>query len=123
MLLTKLQKLYKTSTSVDYCHAAITFLLAIFVIVNQDMSEFVNMLPLGFRLEAQADSPGTALILRGWPTATDKTSEVERVTFNEALSFCFSLIPMYVSSVWFEVKLKIRDIAYLSQRGIQIFIH
>ena len=87
------------------------------------MSEFVNMLPLGFRLEAQADSPGTALILRGWPTATDKSSEVERVTFNEALSFCFSLIPMYVSSVWFEVKLKIRDIAYLSQRGIQIFIH
>ena len=68
------------------------------------MSEFVNMLPLGFRLEAQADSPGRTQILVWWPTAADKGSEVERVTFNEALSFCFSLIPMYVSSVGFEVR-------------------
>ena len=87
------------------------------------MSEFVNMLPLGFRPEAQVDSPGRAQILVWWPTAAEKSSKVEGVTFNEALSLCFSLIPMYVSSVGLEVKLKIRDIAYLSQRGIQIFIH
>ena len=88
MLFTKSQKLYKTSTYVDYCHTAITFLLAIFnlLFVNQDMNEFVNMLPLGFRLEAQADSPGTALKMGGWPTTTDKSSGVERGSFNTTFS-------------------------------------
>jgi len=50
------------------------------------MTEFVNMLPLGFRLEAQADSPGTALIMGGWPTATDKSSGVERGSFDTTFS-------------------------------------
>ena len=54
--------------------------------VNQDMTEFVNMLQLGFRREVQADSPGTALIMGGLPTTTDKSSGVERGSFDTTFS-------------------------------------
>ena len=46
------------------------------------MSEFVNVFPLGFRLQAKADSPGRALISGGWPKAVDKSSVVGRGPFD-----------------------------------------